>query len=305
MANYPFKIGKATVNITEGGITNAEVIVYAEQLPTATVDSPNFVQTPNGTLYRKKAVGGGVDGVITSTTIKGVFEIKSYPAVTDTRVSETINFSSNNASFTTFFADFTRGETIKYGGTTVYNGTWTNTAYQTVNFGNIEQDLTPGTGFYEYFTQVASSVSPSVSYEYVAMQEVPTPTTADNGKVLGVTNGAYALQEVGGSGKAGFTLTVKNDFQNTELRLLLFASDGTSKTVTVPASTTQEFEDVSVYVITNGITLITILRGCLLCNGDIVTISHNSSTELGQGHVVALLTDAGIWGKMGGGAVGP
>lgn len=29
---------------------------------------------------------------------------------------------------------------------------------------------------------------------------IPTPTTADNGKVLGVTNGAYALQEAGGGG---------------------------------------------------------------------------------------------------------
>lgn len=30
--------------------------------------------------------------------------------------------------------------------------------------------------------------------------EIPTPTTADNGKVLGVANGAYALQEAGGGG---------------------------------------------------------------------------------------------------------
>lgn len=30
--------------------------------------------------------------------------------------------------------------------------------------------------------------------------EIPTPTTADNGKVLGVANGAYALQEASGGG---------------------------------------------------------------------------------------------------------
>lgn len=30
---------------------------------------------------------------------------------------------------------------------------------------------------------------------------IPTPTTADNGKVLGVTNGAYALQDAGGGVK--------------------------------------------------------------------------------------------------------
>lgn len=88
------------------GITNAEVIEYVEELPTASETSPNFVQTPDGTLYRKKAVEGGSGGA-------------------------------------------------------------------------------------------------SVSYEYVAMQEVPTPTTADNGKVLGVTNGAYALQEASGGGGGG------------------------------------------------------------------------------------------------------
>ena len=57
MANYKFPIAKATVNSTGGGgITNAEVIEYAEQLPTASETSPNFIQTPDGTLYRKKAV---------------------------------------------------------------------------------------------------------------------------------------------------------------------------------------------------------------------------------------------------------
>lgn len=30
--------------------------------------------------------------------------------------------------------------------------------------------------------------------------DIPTPTTADNGKILGVTNGAYALQEASGGG---------------------------------------------------------------------------------------------------------
>ena len=30
--------------------------------------------------------------------------------------------------------------------------------------------------------------------------DIPTPTTADNGKVLGVANGAYALQEASGGG---------------------------------------------------------------------------------------------------------
>ena len=35
--------------------------------------------------------------------------------------------------------------------------------------------------------------------------EIPTPTTSDNGKVLGVANGAYALQEASGGGKQLYT----------------------------------------------------------------------------------------------------
>lgn len=35
---------------------------------------------------------------------------------------------------------------------------------------------------------------------------IPTPTTSDNGKVLGVANGAYALQEAGGGGGSGTQL---------------------------------------------------------------------------------------------------
>lgn len=158
---------------SSGGITQSTVIERTEELPTATADSPDFVQTPDGTLYRKKAVEGGVAGVLTETTIKGVFKIDSTPYVIDVRFEETLNFSSNNTNFTTISADSTRGTTLtlKYGSTTVYNGTWTNTAYQTVNFGDVEQSFTSGSWFYDYFRQVASPITPSVSYEYVAQQD--------------------------------------------------------------------------------------------------------------------------------------
>ena len=39
-----------------GGITQSTVVAREATLPTATADSPDFVQTPDGTLYRKKAV---------------------------------------------------------------------------------------------------------------------------------------------------------------------------------------------------------------------------------------------------------
>lgn len=164
------QVGGTVYNIPQssGGITQSTVIERPERIPAATADSPDFVEV-GGTLYRKKAVEGGVAGVITSSTIKGVFNINYSPSVLDARVSQTINFSSNNEDFSSFFADFTRGETLQYGGTTVYNGSWTNSAYRTVNFGNEEQ---PVDGlFYDYFTQVATPVTPSVSYEYVAQQD--------------------------------------------------------------------------------------------------------------------------------------
>ena len=185
---------------SNGGITQSTVIERLESLPTATADSPDFVQTPDGTLYRKKAVDGGVAGVLTETTIKGVFKIEDRPYIIDVRFEENLNFSSNNTNFSSISADSTRGTTLtlKYGSTTVYNGTWTNTAYQTVNFGDVEQSFDGISWFYDYFRQVAYPVTPSVSYEYVAQQDIPTPTTADNGKVLGVANGAYALQEASG-----------------------------------------------------------------------------------------------------------
>lgn len=153
---------------SSGGITQSTVIERSEELPTATADSPDFVEV-GGVLYRKKAVDGGVTGVVTSSTIKGVFGINYGPSVLDARVSQTINFSSNNENFSSFFADFTRGETIQYDSTTVYNGSWTNSAYRTVNFGNEEQPVNGS--FYDYFRQVAYPVTPSVSYEYVAQQD--------------------------------------------------------------------------------------------------------------------------------------
>ncbi len=55
MADYKFPIAKATVNSTGGGgITEAQVIVQVDEVPaTVTADSPSFIQTPDGTLYRK------------------------------------------------------------------------------------------------------------------------------------------------------------------------------------------------------------------------------------------------------------
>ena len=157
---------------SSGGITQSTVIAREETLPTATADSPDFVEV-GGVLYRKKAVDGGVTGVLTSSTIKGVFKIDSNPYIIDVMFDEPLNFSSNNTNFTAISADSTRGTTLKlmYGSTTVYNGTWTDTAYQTVNFGDVEQSFDSISWFYDYFRQVASPVSPSITYSYVALAD--------------------------------------------------------------------------------------------------------------------------------------
>ena len=195
MADYPFLIGKATVNSISGGITNAEVIEYAEQLPTATETSPNFIQTPDGTLYRKKAVEGS--GLLGTWVFKDTLVLSG-------RNTFNVSFTSNSGTYTQMSYITGVANDLSYGSEVVYSetkgmGGWNNTAFKTINITDISA-LTNVDEFTQWLTANATGGGASVSYEYVAMQEVPTPTTADNGKVLGVTNGAYALQEASGGG---------------------------------------------------------------------------------------------------------
>lgn len=202
MANYPYKIGKATVNITEGGITNAEVIAKVEQLPTATADSPDFVQTSDGVLYRKKAVE--VESLLGTWVFND--NITGLPSIFGQEKYYTFSFSSNSENYVKIILGknnigyYTDPNGVA---TTVYTTSWSNTAYKTIQITDISS-LTNVDAFTQWLTENAIGGGASVSYEYVAMQEVPTPTTADNGKVLGVTNGAYALQAAGGGGGTTF-----------------------------------------------------------------------------------------------------
>ena len=73
--------------------------------------------------------------------------------------------------------------------------------------------------------------------------EIPTPTTSDNGKVLGVANGVYALQEAGGGGGAaisGYTVTVEQGALTGVLSpsIVFEKADGTTQTVVSSASST-------------------------------------------------------------------
>lgn len=195
MADYPFLIGKATVNSISGGITNAEVIEYAEQLPTATETSPNFIQTPDGTLYRKKAVEGS--GLLGTWVFKDTLVLSG-------RNTFNVSFTSNGSPYTKMSYITGVANDLSYGSEVVYSevrgmGGWNNTAFKTINITDISA-LTNVEEFTTLMKTNATGGGASVTYEYVAMQEVPTPTPADNGKVLGVTNGAYALQEASGGG---------------------------------------------------------------------------------------------------------
>lgn len=197
LARFKAKCDETYQKKGSGGITNAEVIEYAEQLPAASETSPNFIQTPDGTLYRKKAVestGGLVGTWVINSANDGIATGTSY----------NVSFTSNGSSYTSMSGrtGFFPGDAgIRYDDSTVYTQTsgWDNENLRTINITDISA-LTNVDEFTTWLTANATGGGASVSYEYVAMQEVPTPTTADNGKVLGVTNGTYALQEAGGGG---------------------------------------------------------------------------------------------------------
>ena len=183
------------------GITNAEVIEYAEQLPTASETSPNFVQTPDGTLYRKKAVesGGSLLGQWTfkdSVATSPMYEfLVSFTSGNQNFVRLTVgnSIAPNQLSYKTTTSGFNPNDVSPY------FGSWERPEYKTIQITDISS-LTNVDEFTQWLTANATGGGASVSYEYIAMQEVPTPTTADNGKVLSVANGAYALQEASGGG---------------------------------------------------------------------------------------------------------
>ena len=203
-----------------GGITNHDVIVYADVLPEANETSPNFVQTPDGTLYRKKAVdNGGLLGTwVFNDTISKPLSHYMVNFITDSKNSNGISWRNEDGLQYSFY---------NIGASTVYAETtnsWKKTEYKTIQITDVSS-LTNVDEFTQWLTANATKQGggSTISYEYVAMQEVPTPTTADNGKVLGVTNGAYALQEASGGGATGYTV----EFQEIYGGTVIYA-DGTT-----------------------------------------------------------------------------
>lgn len=153
-----------------GGITNAEVIEYAEELPTASETSPNFVQTPDGTLYRKKAVE--VESLLGTWVFND--NITGLPSIFGREKYYTFSFSSNSENYVKIILGknnigyYTNPDGVA---TTVYTTAWSNTAYKTIQITDISS-LTNEAEFTSWLTANATQTGGGAfNYEYVAMQD--------------------------------------------------------------------------------------------------------------------------------------
>ena len=81
------------------GIENNEVIVQYDTLPTATADSPDFVQTPDGTLYRKSK----------RESAAGAYTWNDTPASPTAAIHASIDFTYQGAAQTSMSIGSTGG----------------------------------------------------------------------------------------------------------------------------------------------------------------------------------------------------
>lgn len=81
------------------GIENNEVIVQYDTLPTATADTPDFVQTPDGTLYRKSK----------RESAAGAYTWNNTPASPTAAINASIDFTYQGAAQTSMSIGSTGG----------------------------------------------------------------------------------------------------------------------------------------------------------------------------------------------------
>lgn len=154
-----------------GGITKSTVIEYTNSLPTATADSPDFVQTPDGVLYRKKAVEGG--------SLLGTW-VFNDTINSENTFSFSFSFTCNDILYKGIQLDKGfQGEEMYYIDTSddmtlVYSvrGTWEGTAYKTIQITDISA-LTNEEEFTSWLTANATKQGggASVTYSYVALAD--------------------------------------------------------------------------------------------------------------------------------------
>lgn len=169
-------------------------------------------------------------------TVSGVWKWNDSPVISGrAAIEQNIDFVSDKTNCTVIHindARVGRGN-LGYDGNGFANkvvygdelgNVWLKEEFKTMNFGDTEQEVSQD--FYDYLTAnatkqeepVAPITTKTVSSDNLArfkqkcdetyaskdeipnVPEIPTPTTADNGKVLGVANGAYTLQAASGGG---------------------------------------------------------------------------------------------------------
>lgn len=135
-------------------------IISVESLPTATADSPDFVQTLDGTLYRKQT--------IQNDSLIGTWQFGSGMAASIPE-NWTFDFTCDGVNYTGILvqADL---ESIKYQGSnpvTVYQFGWLNNKYKTITITDIS-GITDEAAFTEYMTSKATKL-PTYSYEEVGV----------------------------------------------------------------------------------------------------------------------------------------
>ena len=153
-----------------GTSPTVNIIEYANELPTATADSPDFVQTPDGTLYRKKAVKGG--------SLLGTWVWNSFI----NPIINTFNFSftSNNTQYTGIKV-YPEGpgvhiEYLKSNGESDYattGGPSVSEEYKTIQITDISS-LTNEAEFTSWLTANATKTGGgggTVTYSYVALAD--------------------------------------------------------------------------------------------------------------------------------------
>lgn len=151
-----------------GGITLSQVIAREETLPTATADSPDFVEV-GGVLYRKKAVEGG--------NLLGTWVWNSF--INSTTNTFNFSFTSNNTQYTGIEIypedPGVHIEYLKSNGESDYAATGGPTVqeeYKTIQITDTSA-LTNEAEFTSWLTANATKQGGgvSVTYEYVAQQD--------------------------------------------------------------------------------------------------------------------------------------
>ena len=154
-----------------GGITLSQVIAREETLPTATADSPDFVEV-GGVLYRKKAVEG--DSLLGTWAFNDTIN-------SENTFSFSFSFTCNDILYKGIQLDKGRlGEEMYYIDTNddmtlVYNvrGTWSGTAYKTIQITDVSA-LTNREVFETWLKANATKTGGgggTVTYSYVALAD--------------------------------------------------------------------------------------------------------------------------------------